>query len=324
MKDEAGKEISVKTFVEEEKEELQLKVIVEKGMDRKIGVVDINRPGLALAGFTGYFMKERIQIFGKTEISFIKRFDPITRELAFRNVVRFLPPCVIVTEGMDPFEEMKLECERLKVPLLVTAMSTTPFIHSLTEYLDMRLAPETYIHGTLVDVYGVGLLITGESGIGKSETALDLVERGHRLVADDLIKIKRRRNNFLIGESAEENPVLRHHMEIRGLGIINLYSIFGVRSIRVQKRIEVIVELVRWEKTADYERVGLDTHTEEILGVSLPKIVIPVLPGRNLAMICEVIAMNHLVKLKGFDPAKFFNEQLKKEMERKIKKDEIE
>ncbi len=325
MKEEKGREIEVKTLLEEGRKTLKLTLIAGKeGLKRKIGVVDISRPGLALAGYTGFFMKERIQIFGKTETFFLKRFDAPARRLALTNIIKFLPPCIIMTEGMEPFLEMKEECDKHKVPLLVTQISTTPFIHGLTEYLDSKLAPEICIHGTLVDVYGVGLLITGESGIGKSETALDLVERGHRLVADDLIRIRKRRGSVLIGESAEENPVLRHYMEIRGLGIINLYSIFGIRAIRIEKKIEVIVELVKWGKNTDYERIGLDTKTEEILGIELPKITIPVLPGRNIAMICEVIAMNHLIKLKGFDAAKFFDEQLKKEMEKKIKKGEIE
>jgi HPr kinase/phosphorylase len=201
------------------------------------------------------------------------------------------------------------------VPVLRTPQSTTPFIHSLTAYLDFMFAPQVSVHGSLVDVYGTGLLFTGRSAIGKSETALDLVERGHRLVADDVVTITRRHGDVLIGSG---NQLLRHHMEIRGLGIIDVQAIFGIRSIRLQKRVEVEVRLAEWSKDGDYERVGIDDRKTNILDVEIPLVEVPITPGKNITVIAEVIALNYLVKVYGgYSPAERLNQHLIELMKRK-------
>ena len=201
------------------------------------------------------------------------------------------------------------------VPVLRTPLSTTPFIHSLTLYLDHMFATHVTAHGSLVDVYGVGLLFTGRSAIGKSETALDLVERGHRLVADDVVTITKGHGDVLIGSG---NQLLRHHMEIRGLGIIDVQAIFGIRAIRLQKRVEVQVNLTEWSSEEDYERVGLDENKEEILGVEIPLVRVPITPGKNITVIAEVIALNYLVKVTGgYSPAERLNQHLVELMKRK-------
>lgn len=314
------KRLSVAELLEERKEELKLGVLAgKKGMKRRfISSIDIHRPGLALAGFTSEFPSDRLQVLGSTEISFIDTFDVKTRHEAIKRVVELEPPCFVITNDWDSPPELAEELDKADIPLLVSRLPGADFIHQVTDYLELRLAPETHVHGTLVDVYGVGLLLVGNSGIGKSETALDLVERGHRLVADDLIRIRRQRR-ILLGEGTEQRPAFQHHVEIRGLGIINLYSIFGIRSIRLQKRVEVTVELKRWEKGMVVDRLGLERNSRDILGVGIPHITIPVLPGRNLAMICEVIAMNHLVVLRGYHPMQLFDQELKKLLVQKAK-----
>ncbi|MGD9380767.1 MAG: HPr(Ser) kinase/phosphatase, partial [candidate division WOR-3 bacterium] len=201
---------------------------------------------------------------------------------------------------------------RRKIPILRTPNSTTPFIHSLTAYLDFMLAPTACVQGTLVDVYGVGLLFIGKPGTGKSECALDLIERGHRFVADDLITIIRR-GDLIIGAGAEKSARLKHHIEIRGVGIIDIYRIFGVKSVRLKKRVEVIIELVLWDETkGEFERIGMERKTKEILGVDIPHIVIPLSPGKNISVIAEVIAMNYLLDLRGVRPAEEYNKELRR------------
>ncbi len=287
---------------------LAAKSSIEKSF---ISSEDIHRPGLALSGFTSHFPSNRLQVLGSIEMAFLETFDPAARRLAVQNLARLKPPCFVITGDAEAPLELVEELDKAGIPLLVSRLTGDDFIPMVSDYLELRLAPEIHMHGTLVDVYGIGLMLVGSSGIGKSETALDLVERGHRLVADDLIKTRRRRT-VVIGKGAEQRPAFQHHMEIRGLGIINLYSIFGVRAIRLQKRIELIVELKRWEKGMVIDRLGLERDSMDILGVSIPRITIPVLPGRNLAMICEVIAMNHLVVLRGYHPMQLFDRELKK------------
>ncbi len=314
------KRLSVAALLQERGEELKLGIIAGKKKIKKsyISSMDISRPGLALAGFTGEFASDRLQVLCSTEMAFFATLDSRARRLAIQKVAKLAPSCFVITNDADAPRELTEDLEAAGIPLLVSRLAGTDFIHQVTDFLELRLAPETHLHGTLVDVYGIGLLITGDSGIGKSETALDLVERGHRLVADDLIRIRRQRT-ILLGEGQEQRPAFQHHMEIRGLGIINLYSIFGVRSIRLQKRVEVVVELKRWEKGMVMERLGLERETKNVLGVNIPHIVIPVLPGRNLAMICEVIAMNHLVVLRGYHPMQLFDRELKKLLVQKTK-----
>ena len=265
-----------------------------------ITVSDINRPGLAMAGYLGNFLVERIQVIGETEVGLMASFTPEEREVAMERLFQFQVPCIIVTKDLELPATFLARAKERQIPVLGTPMSTTPFIHELTAYLDDIFAPTVNYHGSLVDVYGVGLLFTGKSGIGKSEIALDLVERGHRLVADDVVLIKRRHENVLIGSA---NALLGHHLEIRGVGIIDLHRVFGIRAIRFQKRVEVEVHLEEWVTGIDYERTGLDHTSTAILGVQIPLVTVPVFPGKNITVIAEVIALNYLVKAYGFDTA---------------------
>ncbi|MBS4015843.1 MAG: HPr(Ser) kinase/phosphatase [Candidatus Latescibacteria bacterium] len=306
------KSISVGELYEDKKDDLKLELLAGKeGLkSRRLITADINRPGLALAGYTEKFLAERVQILGSTELSYLKTLTPAQRKKAISSVFSFHPPCFIIAKNIVMPDGFANVANKLKIPVIRTSLDTTPFIHMLTAYLDYKLAPETYLHGDLVDVYGVGLLLVGESGIGKSECALDLVERGHRLVADDLIKVLRRSEVIVMGQSAAKSAKLQHHIEIRGVGIVDIYALYGVRSIRTQKRIEVQVELVRFTENLDYERIGLEDRYTEILGVKIPLVQIPVIPGKNLALVCEVIAKNYLLKLLGYSPAKAFNDEL--------------
>ncbi len=300
--------ISIEEFFRQQGRELKLeKLSTELSSPVEITVSDINRTGMIFSGFTDYFLSERIQIVGQTEVAYLSTLSRKKREEAMERLFGFTFPCLIITKGFDPPEGMLDRAAARGVSILRTTMSTTPFIHRLTAYLDRVFAPQTTIHGTLVDVYGVGILFTGRSEIGKSECALDLVERGHRLVADDVVTVVRRHGDILIGSG---NPVIRHHMEIRGLGIIDVQSIFGIRAIRFQKRVEVEVNLQEWKVHADYERTGLEQKMTTILGVKIPLVVIPIYPGKNITVIAEVIALNYLVKVYSHDPARRFNKAL--------------
>jgi len=282
-------------------------------LDSKVAITvsDINRPGLAMAGYVGNFLSERIQVIGETEIGLLASYTEAQKKEALDRFFSFQVPCIIVCKDLMPPEGFLERAEAKGIPVLGSPMSTTPFIHELAAYLDDIFAPTTTTHASLVDVYGVGLLFTGRSGIGKSEISLDLVERGHRLVADDVVTVKRRHENVLIGSA---NKVLGHHVEIRGVGIIDLQKVFGIRAIRFQKRIEVEVHLQDWESTEDYERTGLEGRLTTLLGVQIPVVTIPVFPGKNITVIGETIALNYLVKAYGFDAAREFDQKLKEIM----------
>ena len=308
--------LSVARLFEDQRQELQLELLTESlASRREITVSDVHRPGMALMGFLENFLPERIQILAQTELSYLATLGPDEVRRAIDNLFGFEMPLIIVCKGLDVPPYLLEQANRLEVPVLRTPLSTTPFIHQTTLYLDHMFAPQTSVHGSLVDVYGVGLLVTGSSGIGKSETALDLVERGHRLVADDIVTITRRHGDVLIGMG---NQLLRHHMEIRGIGIIDVQSIFGVRAIRLQKRVEVEVHLKEWSKTEDYERVGLDEHKTAILDVEIPRVEVPIFPGKNVTVITEVVALNYLVRAYGgASPAERLNQHLIEIMKRK-------
>lgn len=315
------KAITAELLYKEKKEEFSLEVITgeEYLKHRKITTYDVFRPGLALAGYTGYFLSDRIMIVGKTETSYLKTLSEGVKNKRIANVMRLGTPCVIVTKRLKVEPVLIKEAEKRKIPILRTPLSTTPFIHSLSTYLDYKLAPTKYLQGTLMDIYGVGVLFTGKPGTGKSECALDLVERGHRLIADDLVKIIRR-GEMLIGTGAEKSERLKHHLEIRGVGIIDIFRIFGVKAVRLRKRIEVIIELIFWEEAkGEYERLGLAHREKMILGIKLPHIIIPLTPGKNISVIAEVIAMDYLLKLRGIDSAREYDRELK----RILKKEEI-
>ncbi|MEO0184906.1 MAG: HPr(Ser) kinase/phosphatase [candidate division WOR-3 bacterium] len=306
--------ITALTLYEEKKKDFSFDIITgEKYLkQREITSCDIFRPGLALAGYTGYFLSERIMIIGKTETSYLKTLQERIKEKRITTVMKLGTPCIIVTKNLKIDKKIIEEANKRKIPILKTPLSTTPFIHALSTYLDYKLAPNIFLHGTLMDIYGVGVLFLGKPGIGKSECALDLVERGHRLVADDLVKIVRR-GEMLIGTGAEKSDRLKHHLEIRGVGIVDIFRIFGVKAIRLRKRIEIIIELVYWEETkGEYERLGLARKVKEILGVKIPHILLPLTPGKNISVITEVVAMNYLLELRGINAAREYNEELKK------------
>lgn len=308
--------LSVARLFEDQRHELQLEQLTPSlASNREITVADSHRPGMALMGFMENFLPERVQIMAQTELTYLATLPPEGVRAAIDRLFQFEMPLIVVCKGLEvPPYLLKRACESA-VPVLRTPQSTTPFIHALTSYLDHMFAPRVTVHGSLVDVYGVGMLFTGRSAIGKSETALDLVERGHRLVADDVVTITRGHGDVLIGTG---NQLLRHHMEIRGLGIIDVQAVFGIRAIRLQKRVEIEVNLREWSDNEEYERTGLDELKTEILGVQVPLVQVPITPGKNITVISEVIALNYLVKVtSGFSPAEKLNQHLMEIMKRK-------
>lgn len=300
--------LEVGLFFKENEKRLNLGLATTRaGLRRKITQKNLHRPGLALAGFLELFTFDRIQILGNTEMSYLRNLTKAERKSKFQSVFSFDIPCLIVTDSNRVFPEMIKEANQKKLVIFTTTYSTTELIHLLSDYLDDKFAPQETIHGSLVDVYGTGLLITGRSGIGKSEIALDLVERGHRLVADDVVILTKKAEGMLMGSGPE---MLKHFMEIRGLGIIDVRQVFGVRAIRMQKRVEVQVELVDWDSQENYERIGIDEITKDFLGVKIPYVELPVFPGKNITVIAEVIALNLHLKIYGYHPAQVFNKRL--------------
>jgi HPr kinase/phosphorylase len=285
----------------------------EADFNRKITTMDINRPGLALAGYLRYHPAERIQLLGRTELSFLTGMD--SREQALR-VFAFCSyeqtPCVVVARGETPPPSLLLEANARRLPVLGTQMVTTRAASIISQFLEERLAPETLIHGVLVDVYGIGILITGSSGIGKSETALELIKRGHRLVADDAVIIRQVSDNTLVGTAP---PLLQYLIEIRGLGVLNAMTLFGAGAVRTHKKVAMVIHLEAWRDDVAYDRLGLDEETVRILDTELPSITVPVRPGRNLAVIVEVAAMNYRLKAMGYNAARTFTEQLRQAIE---------
>lgn len=309
-------ELSVKEFYSDNRKRLKLNLLTnDSGKNRIIDNAELNRPGLALAGFLDLFTYNRVQILGNTEIRFLKTLSREKKVEAFNKVLQFDIPCIIVTESNRVPRELIEKANKRKICVFRTGYSTTVLSHFLSDYLQNYFAPHTTVHSTLVDVYGIGLLFTGRSGIGKSEIALDLVERGHRLVADDIVVITRKSDEILMGEATE---LAENHIEIRGLGIIDVRSIFGIRAVRVQKRVEVEVKLVEFDPKVNYDRLGLDEKTTSILDVKIPQIILPINPGKNITVIAETIALNQLMKIYGHHTPKEFVKRL----EKKIKEQE--
>jgi HPr kinase/phosphorylase len=271
------------------------------GLHRRITSPYIQKTGLALAGFHEYLQPGRILLFGESEVRFLESLDARGRNDALAKCVTAELPCLLVTGGAEIVPEVVLEGERANVPVLRTPVPTAAAIGKLTAVLEDRLAHREIIHGVLIDILGLGVLIVGESGIGKSECALDLVVRGHRLVADDTVEVRRRSESIVIGACPE---LTRHHMEVRGLGLINIRDLFGVASTRASKRIELVVQLDRWDPGLEYDRLGLDEASYELLGMKVPLIRMPVGPGRNLAILVEVAARNQLLRMRGINAAR--------------------
>jgi len=271
------------------------------GLDRAITSPHIQKTGLALAGFQEYLKPGRVLIFGESEIRYLESLSSEGRAASLRLALTLDFPCVLITGGFTPPDELLEEAERARVPLLKTAIATPTAIAKLSSLLEDSLAERTMIHAVLMDVLGLGILIAGESGIGKSECALDLIVRGHRLVADDTVEVRRRQETILIGTCPE---LTRHHMELRGLGVINVKELFGIASTRSSKRLELVVQLERWVPTREYERLGLDDAFYEILGLRVPLLKMPVAPGRNIAILVEVAARNQLLRQRGHHAAR--------------------
>jgi HPr kinase/phosphorylase len=282
-----------------------------RGLSNRLTTAELNRPGLALSGFFEYFANRRIQIFGNTETAFLA---DLTEQAAHERIERFFEhpvPCIFVTSGNTPPAALLEMAENTATPVFQSEVPTTRFALRICGFLERHLAPETHIHGVLVDVHGLGVLLVGRSGVGKSECALELVERGHRLVADDVVVVHRMGKDHLIGRSTE---ILRYHMEIRGLGVIDIESLYGVNSISLEKEIALIIRLERWDPKKQYERLGLEDRIYSIFDVEVPEYIIPVEPGRNIGVLVEVAALNQRLKNQGINPARAFNESLIRRM----------
>ncbi|MEC5425392.1 HPr(Ser) kinase/phosphatase [Virgibacillus sp. C22-A2] len=277
------------------------------GVHREIITSDISRPGIEMTGYFKYYPRERLQLIGKTEMAYYLDLPDAAKKDRAERLCTDITPGIVVTRGMDIPEEMIEAANNSGVPILQSPRKTTRVISRLTNYLEAKFAPFTAIHGVLVDIYGVGVLITGQSGVGKSETALELVKRGHRLVADDSVEIRQEDYDTLIGNSP---PLIEHLLEIRGLGIINVMTLFGAGAVRSYKKIAMIMNLETWDQKKQYDRLGLDEETLKIMDVAIPKATIPVRPGRNLAVIIEVAAMNFRLKRMGVNAAEEFSDRL--------------
>jgi HPr kinase/phosphorylase len=274
------------------------------GLVREIGVTEINRPGLELAGFFENFAWQRIQIFGQGESAFLAHAAGDGRHASLERLFTYRIPCCVFTHALKPTDDFAALAEKAECPLLQTPLSSSEFTMRILRVLSTIFAPRQNVHGTLVEVFGIGVLIQGDSGVGKSETALALIERSHRLVADDVVELRRVSGNILLGTGAQ---VVSHHMEIRGLGIINIAHLYGVGAIRDRKQIQLVCQLENWDPQKNYDRIGAEENTIELLGVHVPLVVIPIKPGRNIPVIIETAARNERLKKMGYNSAKEFN-----------------
>ncbi|EPD50631.1 HPr(Ser) kinase/phosphatase [Paenisporosarcina sp. FSL H8-0542] len=279
----------------------------QEGIGRHIAISDISRPGLEMAGYFTHYPANRVQLLGTTELSFYDMLLPHERIDRMKKLCSPDTPAIIVSHGMTVPEELKIASNEEHVPVLTAKMATTRFSSLLTNFLESKLAPTTAVHGVLVDIYGVGVLITGKSGVGKSETALELVKRGHRLVADDCVEIRQEAENTLVGNPPK---LIEHLLEIRGLGIIDIMTLFGASAIRSFKRISLVIDLEIWDAQKTYDRLGLEEEKMKIIDTDLTRLTIPVRPGRNLAVIIEVAAMNYRLKRMGVNAAEEFSNRL--------------
>jgi HPr kinase/phosphorylase len=294
-----------------ERPELEVTAVAgHAGLPRVVTVPRIQKPGLALTGWPEQLHSNRVLVLGGTEIDYLADHEP-ARQVGITTLMASDPACIVVCRGLPPPPELVAAAEQRGVPVLVSRLATADFITEVTGWMADRLAPSADMHGVLLDVLGIGVLLLGKSGIGKSETALDLVVRGHRLVADDVIKL-RRQGNHVVGRGT---AIIGHHMEIRGLGIINVKDLFGISAVRDTKKIELVVELREWVEGEDYDRLGFDDRFDRILEVAVPAVQLPVRPGRNLATLIEVAARNQLLKLQGTHSARAFRDQLHRVME---------
>lgn len=311
--------ISVDYLVKKLRKRVNMKIescIAENcSTDKFITEADLHRPGLALAGYIDLFTYQRIQIIGNTETQFLGHMGSDKQKEAFRNLTQFDIPVIFLTNNNELPDYLLEAAKEAGIPVYSTPLETTRFMYLLRDFMEDQFAIQTMVHGSMMDVYGIGILIAGRSGIGKSEVALDLVERGHRLVADDVVMLTKK-NNVLMSSATEMS---KHFMEIRGLGIVDVMSMFGIRSIRYQKRLEVVLELTLWDEAQEVERTGLNHDSVNILDLEIPLIHLPITPGKNITVIAEVIAMNYLLKHYGYDPAKAFQKRIQTSIGEKAK-----
>jgi HPr kinase/phosphorylase len=314
--------VKVEQLVKDDEFEMGLTLLAgAQGVGRVVDHDKIQKPGLAFTGYTEFIKSRRVQILGNAEMGYLYTLAPEERARACGLLTQKKVPCVIVTKGLKIPDELRSSCEETGTPLLATRLLSSQLISKIQAFLEDKLAPQSSLHGVLVDVFGIGVLILGRSGVGKSEAALDLIMRHHRLVADDVVEIKRK-GDVLFGSGSD---LIKHHMEIRGLGILNIKDLFGVASVRDRKRIELVVELVEWSDEAEYDRIGIDERTYTILDVDIPLLTIPVRPGRNMTSIIEVAARNQLLKLQGHHSAWEFQEKLSQAMTaRRVVGDDVE
>ncbi|MDZ7694168.1 MAG: HPr(Ser) kinase/phosphatase [Balneolaceae bacterium] len=309
--------ITVSHLIErlQERINIELRPLVgeEKIDSRFVTEADLHRPGLALAGYVKLFTYQRIQVIGNTESQYLDNMSVEERRESFENLVQFNIPIIFLTDNNNLPDYLLQMADEAGIPIYNTPVETTRFMYLIRDFLEDQFAIQTLVHGSMVDVYGIGILIAGKSGIGKSEVALDLVERGHRLVADDVVMLTKK-NNILMTSATEMN---QHFMEIRGLGIVDVMSMFGIRAIRYQKRLEVVLELSLWDESEDIERTGLDQDTTDVLGVDIPLIHLPITPGKNITVIAEVIAMNYLLRHYGYDAAEVLQDKIKQHIANK-------
>ncbi len=304
--------IPVIKLLKETEHRLHIELLTgQQGLDKKIAIPCIQKPGLALTGDVSNLHPGRIQVLGKTEINYISSLDATKQREVMESIGSVDIACIVLTRNSEPPKAMLKMCQERNIPLMKTKLVTSTFVNRATRFLEESLAANTCIHGVLLDVFGVGILLVGKSGIGKSECALDLVLRGHRLVADDIVNVRKRPPSTLYGTGSE---IIKFHMEIRGLGIINIRDLFGISAVRDRKVVEMVIELMDWNPDIEYDRLGLEEHRYTILDVRVPLIQIPVRPGRNLSAIIEVAARNHLLKLGGYHSAKAFQERLSAEI----------
>jgi HPr kinase/phosphorylase len=304
--------ITVEFFYNNAKERFKIQLYSdESGFDKKIYDQNLHRPGLALAGFVDLFTFSRVQVFGNTEMRYLAQLSDKEKGATLERLFKFNIPCIILTDSNIPFPLMTELANKYHIPVFGSSFDTTKLIYFVGDFLDDQFAPRISIHGSFVDVYGVGILFIGKSGIGKSEVALDLIERGHRLVADDIIILTKKGEGILMGSGTD---LVKHFMEIRGLGLIDVEKMFGIRAIRYQKRLEIIVELELWNDKGEYTRTGLDESSVTISNVEIPYVKLPIIPGKNITVISEVISLNYLLKHYGYDAAINFQDRLNRRL----------
>ncbi len=310
--------VSGEDLYNDREHDLRLRLIAgAKGLKKKIKFSQVQKMGLAFAGYTDVIQPFRVQVIGNSELSYFRTLKPGRGDEVIRKICDLRIACFVVTKNLKIPSLLIEESQKKRISLFQTELSTPDLIERMTKFLEDRLSPSATIHGVLVDVFGVGVLILGGSGIGKSECALDLILRGHRFVADDIVYLHRRPPDNIFGSGVD---TVKYHMEIRGLGIINVAKLFGVEAIRERKIVDMIVELVGWESSKEYDRLGFEEESFPVLGTNLPMVKIPVTPGRNLASIIEVAARNHLLKVMGYDPAREFEKQLMAKISSRRKK----